>query len=865
MISRDIVSARPSPIPAELRVIVPNRRAAAVLQVPAISLEDLAQRQLRSHNLHPVSAFEAWRSLHLLPKPELLQAWPTDKLLSEIRTVLQVPLEEWQQRADSLSDRLQALVDLTAAYQTALRAQGRYDPAERFRLAAALGQPEPLLLWGYWDSQPEQLACINQLAGEGSILVLPYTELLQQQHQLEQLAAWGWQIKLEERSPEPWLQQWIAPNPPKIAEPIAHSYRDREQEVRSVLGHVKQLLQQNVAQSDIALLAADDRAYGPLVQQIGWEYGLPTRMLYEIAISETRLGRWLEDLLTAIAADFDYPSGIRVFSPSFCAALPDGRQRQLRRDRPQNLAAWQTSLATEFSPWPLAATRTEWVGQLRQWLQQLGLRQGLRRWPQDLVALNRLQQQLKNLAEPASETLTRQQWCQEFEQLIRISRTPVQPGRGGVQLDRPEQIVGAQIGHVFYLGLNEGVWPAPLASSSLIDYSDRRQLQRLGLPLPTAASLVQQAKVQWIGALAATQTAQFSWVRQHDNREQLPSAYLEQMGLRSQITPAADSPHSPEEYRRRLLAQSTLVDDGDPIAHSAQQRSQQVQARLQGEAVWNGQLADSISIPTRPLSVTGIIQLGQCPYRWAASKLLNLQTDSERSDDPDAAMTGTLLHKALELLTPQLKTETLPDREILLAIVETAAAHLAKQRPREGDLRQHPRWTAFQLSYVNLPERLLRSPNFRSPDSEIIAVEQSFEGQWQGLPVRGTIDRIDRTSAGLELIDYKLGSTTQKVWDTDQKLKLDLQLALYQEVGAAAIAPDQPVAQVRYLHMRKAEASQPKPAEATELEQLAARLKQAFEGGHFPIRPHDSYCRYCDFAGLCRHSELKQEVDHEAD
>lgn len=862
---RYVVSSRPSPVPAALRAIVPNRRAAAALQVPAMSLEDLAQRQLRQHNLHPVSRFEAWRSLQRLPKPELLQAWPTDKLLSEIRTVLQVPLEEWQQRADSLGDRLQALVELTAAYQAALRAQGRYDPAERFRLATVLGRPEPLLLWGYWDSQPEQLACINQLAGEGSFLVLPYTEFLDQQQQLEQLAAWGWQINVEPRSPEPWLQQWLAPTPPKVTDPIAHSYRDREQEVRSVLGQVKQLLRQGVAQSEIALLAADDRTYGPLVQQIAWEYGLPVRLLYEIAISETRLGRWLEDLLTAIAADFDYPSGFRVFAPSFCAALADGRQRQVRRDRPQNLSAWQTSLAMEFPHWPTAATKTEWAGLLRQWLQQLGLRQGLRRWPQDLVALNRLQQQLKSLAEPAAETLNRQQWCQEFEQLIRISRTPVQPGRGGIQLDRPEQIVGAQIAHAFYLGLNEGIWPAPLASSALIDYSDRRQLQRLGLPLPTAASLVRQASVQWIGALAATQTAQFSWVRQQDNREQLPSAYLEQLGLRSQVAIATAVPHSPEEYRRRRLVQLAPIDDADPIARSAQQRSQQVQARQQRARDGNGQLADSIPLPTRPLSVTGIIQLGQCPYRWAASKLLNLQADSERSDDPDAALTGTLLHKALECLAPQLNTETMPDRASLMAIVEAAAASLAEQRPRDGDLRQHPRWPAFQLSYVNLLERLLRSPDFRSPDSEIVAVEQRFEGQWQGLPVRGTIDRLDRTPAGLELIDYKLGSTTQKAWNSAGDLKLDLQLALYEEVGAAAIAPDQPVAQVRYLHLRAAKATQPKSADPAELEQLATRIKQAFEIGHFLIKSDESYCRYCDFVGLCRHSELRKEVDHAAD
>lgn len=862
--TRQVVATCPSPLPPQLQVITPNPRAAAALKAAPMSLEKLAQTQLRSHNLHPVSAFEAWRSLHRLSKPELLQAWPTDKLLSEIRTVLQVPLEEWQQRTDSLSDRLQALVELTATYQSTLRDQGRYDPAERFRLATALGQPEPLLLWGYWDSQPEQLACINQLAGDGSYLVLPYTDLLNQHQQLEQLAAWGWQIKLEERSPEPWLQQWMAPTPPKVPEPIAQSYRDREQEVRSVLGQVKQRLQQGVAQSQIALLSTDDRAYGPLVQQIGWEYGLPMRLLYEIAIRETRLGRWLADLLQAIAADFDYPSGFRVFAPSFCAALPDGRQRQVRQDRPQNLSAWQTSLATELPDWPTTASRGEWVKLLRQWLQQLGLQQGLRRWPQDLVALNRLQQQLKSLAEPAAETLTRQQWCQEFEQLIRISRTPVQPGRGGIQLDRPEQIVGAQIAHVFYLGLNEGIWPTPLASSTLIDYSDRRQLQQLGLPLPTAASLVQQATVQWIGALAATQIAQFSWVRQLDNREQLPSAYLERLGLQSQVAPPADSPHSPEEYRRRLLAQAAPMGDEDPIAHSAQQRSQQVQARQQGDRDWNGQLAEAIPLPTHPLSVTGIIQLGQCPYRWAASKLLNLQADSERSDDPDAALTGTLLHKALECLAPQLNAETLPDRPSLMVIVEAAAASLAEQRPRDGDLRQHPRWSAFQLSYVNLLERLLQAPDFRSPDSEVVAVEQRFEGQWQGLPVRGTIDRIDRTPAGLELIDYKLGRTIQRAWNSTQKLTLDLQLELYKEVGAAAIAPDQPVNQVRYLHLRAAKATQPKSADPAELEQLAIRLKQAFEIGHFPIQPHESYCRYCDFVGLCRHSERK-DAHHAAD
>ncbi len=863
--SRRIVAALPDPLLPGLRVVTPNRRAARHLGAAPLSLESLARERLRDQGLRPVGGFEAWQMLQRLRQGSPLENWPAERLLAEIRGLLQLPLTDWDAHRGDLEPRLQALVDLSHQYLEQLSERGLSDDAERFRRAAATtGPAQPLLIWGYWDSQPDQLAWIDRIAGEGSLLVLPYAEALSHREQLAWLQAQGWELALTPVEPEPWVARWFGQAGADTVKAL--SYANREAEVRGVLAQVKQLLLQGVPQSDILLLAEDDREYGPLVEQVGWEYGLPVRLIYEVPLVETRCGRWLGDLATAIADGFSYASGQRVFAPGFCTGLPEGRQAQFRRQRPAQLTDWLSLQELDLPDWPEVAPRSEWAARLRRWIRVLGLRAGFRRWPRDLVALNGfLRVQLPQLAEPAAEPIGRQEWCRELEQLLRLARTPVQPGQGGVELNRPEQVVGGHIPHVFLLGLNEGVWPAPPAESPLLDFSECRRLRQLGLGVASAPEQVSQAQVRWLGALAAAGVPRFSWVRLHENREQWPSAYLDRLDLKS--TPAeVGSPVSDQEQRQAVLAGRIRLEVEDDILRAARQHREQERSRQQGDPRFNGQLAESVPLPTadKPLSVTGMIQLGQCPFRWAVAKLLNLRADPERSEDPDAATQGTLLHKVLELLFPQLQRPTPPALEVILEAVDQAAQLLAEDsRQRRPDLRRNPRWPALRRSYAGLLERLMAAPVFRSPGSTPLAVEQSFDGVWHGLPVRGTIDRVDATDTGLELIDYKLGSSVQKAWSQDGKLNLDLQLELYRAAGVPALYPEVQVgtSTVRYLHLRKASESKPREPKAEDLAALAQRLLDAFEHGCFPIRPDTAYCGYCDFAGLCRHQDRPGDND----
>lgn len=88
----------------------------------------------------------------------------------------------------------------------------------------------------------------------------------------------------------------------------------------------------------------------------------------------------------------------------------------------------------------------------------------------------------------------------------------------------------------------------------------------------------------------------------------------------------------------------------------------------------------------------------------------------------------------------------------------------------------------------------LQDPNFLPAGAEPVALERDFAGEWHGLKVRGRIDRIDRTEAGLVLIDYKTGkSRPAGIKDQTGKASIDLQLPLYQEAAGPALFPGEPV------------------------------------------------------------------------
>ncbi len=128
-----------------------------------------------------------------------------------------------------------------------------------------------------------------------------------------------------------------------------------------------------------------------------------------------------------------------------------------------------------------------------------------------------------------------------------------------------------------------------------------------------------------------------------------------------------------------------------------------------------------------------------------------------------------------------------------------------------------------------------------------VAVEQHLEASWDGIPVHGYIDRIDRTAqGGLEVVDYKTSRelTQEDSRDSDQ-------LSLYQILVEKNYS--EPVERLTLYHLRSLTPLSSPPRERPTLDALYDRMGTVSDGirtESFEPTP-GRHCARCEFRSLC--------------
>jgi len=128
-----------------------------------------------------------------------------------------------------------------------------------------------------------------------------------------------------------------------------------------------------------------------------------------------------------------------------------------------------------------------------------------------------------------------------------------------------------------------------------------------------------------------------------------------------------------------------------------------------------------------------------------------------------------------------------------------------------------------------------------------VAVEAHLETRWNGIPVHGYIDRIDRTgSGGLEIVDYKTSRdlSNEDARDSDQ-------LSLYQVLVEGNYT--EPVQGLTLYHLRSLKPLRTPPRERGALAVLHDRLGTVSDGiraDAFDPNP-GRHCSRCDFQSRC--------------
>ena len=263
------------------------------------------------------------------------------------------------------------------------------------------------------------------------------------------------------------------------------------------------------------------------------------------------------------------------------------------------------------------------------------------------------------------------------------------------------------------------------------------------------------------------------------------------------------------------------------------------------------------SVPA--LSYSSFRTYEECPLRWRFLYVDKLP------EVPRGYFTfGRVVHSALEelvapLVVPSSRRTSEGDRQRTLDEWHPAGPPVAMGRLMTAEelLATYERlWSSEGYTSAEEESRyralgreiLLRYHDFLVRERPApVAVEEHLETRWDGIPVHGYIDRIDRTSTGgLEIVDYK----TSRELSNDDARESD-QLSLYQVLVEGNYA--EPVQGLTLYHLRSLTPLRVAPRERTELTGLHDRLGTVLDGIRaeaFEPTP-GRQCSRCDFRDRC--------------
>ena len=867
---RYILSQLDSPLDLEfeLPVITSSRAIASYLKVPHYSLLSLTQNIVRRRGIGIASALLSRRLLQNAVR-EVVDTKDIEgtakAFLSTIKDLFRsgIDLSILQQNPDP---RMQQLGNLAVAYRSQLRQMNRIDAAELYwQGAVEVTYQKAYIFYGYFAPGKDELQVINAIAAQDSILLLPIDDLYPQNQQaLNWLQSQGWELirRKPENTPgiNHQLQQCFKQTSP-LPLPAGVSlniFANLAEEVRGVLTQVKVLLSQGVATQDIVLVTREEQLYGETLMDLAWEYNLPVQVSYEIPLQQTRIGAWLKLLLEVIRDNFPFEATAKLLSHPLANYMSAEIWLQARQTHPHGIAAWQElGLDLSLLDFKDSYHRPVWVNRLLDILSTWDVLEKAKFWAREIVAYYRLQEGLKELIKPEQQKLSKSAFINEINEILALLTVPAQPGIGGIELHSPTALLGTNYPYVFVLGSVSGILPPAIASDPILDFHSRKQLAKQGLNITTAVDLAQQETWNFYCLLnIPTKSITFSYPELIDKSPVIASPYLSRLGLKP--SSVANLPIANLELARQLyLRQPSLLKPEVCTSLGISQITQKLQIEARRESAiapdeYDGVIGISIDPQRKIFSASQLTQLGQCPFKWFSARLLKLKELTEAESDLGAAMRGNLYHRCLELSLAQIKTAT-----DLAKFNQAQLAQAFATTERELKLTELPGWEAQRQEHLNLLALNLATAEFLPADREVIATETKFDMKWHGLQIQGQVDRIDRTDAGLSIIDYKTsGVTPAGVKDETGKANLDIQLAVYQDAIAEKY-PDQTIDSATYYSLTQQKTISRPKKDPAELATFATKVRSHLEQGYYPVAPDvdRKACRYCNYDLVCRQGD----------
>jgi ATP-dependent helicase/DNAse subunit B len=399
---------------------------------------------------------------------------------------------------------------------------------------------------------------------------------------------------------------------------------------------------------------------------------------------------------------------------------------------------------------------------------------------------------------------------------------------------------GLSHGHIFILGLSEGLFPQPAPEDPLLLDSERRYLSAQGIVLPTQAEragddglfygLIGQAREALILSRTHSKNGE-PWAPSHLWRASRAVFTSDSVKAQTERLKLGEVPAEPATQHEAALVAADRLLDGKAASHLLRgvdsaywariRQARDLELRRMSTAPhdqYGGKLNDPNLIgwvgqylnEDRVWSASQLNDYGVCGFRYFSSRLLKLEPLEEPEDGMDIRQLGTLYHEILEATYARLSGTIAPERvnEALAVLHDVAAEHMPTA-PERLRFRASPQWAQEQTVLLRRLERLVRadfsgenplSKQFGGQPREIYRQEAWFGGLQidlgggDSLRVRGSIDRIDRQDDRVIVVDYKTGSKRFPKEETarGRNFQMMVYLLAAQAVVAGDTAPDAP-------------------------------------------------------------------------
>ncbi len=140
--------------------------------------------------------------------------------------------------------------------------------------------------------------------------------------------------------------------------------------------------------------------------------------------------------------------------------------------------------------------------------------------------------------------------------------------------------------------------------------------------------------------------------------------------------------------------------------------------------------------------------------------------------------------------------------------------------------------------------------DFIKASPQIKYLEKPFNFKLGEYVIKGKIDRIDEVDDGLEILDYKTGSSKNKLTPQNKQ-----QLLIYQLAAQSLFS--EPITQLTYYYLENGKKISflGKPEELEQMEKKIKETIKEIKTSDFAPRP-GQMCKWCDFRSICEYRQF---------